>query len=687
MDNDPKPKPDQNSSQKAERYTGLSAFWAELKRRKVMRVAITYIVASIAIIEFASVTFEGFGIPIWAFRFVMLMVFMGFPIAIILAWAFELTPDGIKTTKKAQEETEKTEAHSKKRNWLAYAVGALFPTIIFGALALFFYIRSGGDAQAADTEKSIAVLPLTNMSPDPENAFFADGVQEDILTNLSKIEELQVIARTSTQQYRDTIKTVETIGEELGVNYLVEGSVRRAGNRVKVTVQLIDCGSGDHIWANDYDRSLDDIFAIQAEVAKEIAGQLQAALSPDTIAEIERRPTDNQEAYDYYVLARLSQEGVSGGVPRSERIAILEKAVDLDPNFAEAWALLTWQSISYWSNTLNHKDPVLLAKARHAMNEARRLGPGLPHTHHAQSNIIYHEQENVEGRIPPLLEALAIDPNFFLAQRSLGGAYLSLGRLDEAEYYNEAATRTDPFSPRANVSLLSVYVVRRMWEKARTLIQDNLDRKDREAIWRRLSAQIEYLQSGGRQAFTDAMGRIPGFSENPIEKTRKAVAERNFSRALEVLKELDPDREFQLISFPSISNYNMSISSIDLLAALIWFELGEEEKWKIETEKAEPYLGGNVEGVSITHVKDWSYLAICYALTGERDLMDMTIAKVREKTSTVNWKYRQAVVCEMRIAICYLVLGDHDKAIETLEAASKMDSPLFLAQLEPDERG
>ena len=216
--------------------TGFAAFWAELKRRHVVRVGIVYTIVGWLVIQVANATFEEFGIPLWAYRFVVLMVVLGFPISVVVAWAFELTPEGIKTTKVAQEGNDDSESHAKKRNWFSLVFAAAVPTLIFGTLAVIFYFQAKPAQESQEpltnnlvtqsTEKSIAVLPLENMSPDPENAFFADGVQEDILTNLSKIQELFVIGRTSTLEYRATTKKLNVIAQELGVRYLVEGSVR-----------------------------------------------------------------------------------------------------------------------------------------------------------------------------------------------------------------------------------------------------------------------------------------------------------------------------------------------------------------------------------------------------------------------------------------------------------------------------
>ena len=267
----------------------------------------------------------------------------------------------------------------------AYAIGLEIALAVVILLAVVLYFRpsphvtpdqrGGGSSHASLSllpEKSIAVLPLANLSPDPDNAFFADGVQEDILTNLSKIQDLLVISRSSTLQYRETDQNLREIGMELGARYLVEGSVRRAGDRIRITVQLIDTATDGHLWSKTYTQDLDDIFEIQAEVAEQIAGQLQAVLSPETLALIQRRPTENQEAYDLFIKAR--ELGVA--TPNAyEALKLCERAVELDPEFAEAWAHMARCLIFIWRWDKFRNDPETLRKAHYVHDKAVLLAP------------------------------------------------------------------------------------------------------------------------------------------------------------------------------------------------------------------------------------------------------------------------------------------------------------------------
>src|SRR5258705_5662434 len=261
----------------------MTGFFEELQRRKVYRVAAAYIIAAGFIIQIGSAVFPAWELPNWTLRLVVVFLLIGFPIALILAWAYDVTPQGIRATPAPT-------THRRRNIYLLVATG-----IIVSSVAGFFLLPR---ASARKVDKSIAVLPFENLSDEKDNAYFADGMQDDILTNLSKIGDLKVISRTSVNSYRDNAeRNARDIGKALGVATLLEGSVRRVGNRVRVNVQLINADSDEHIWAEDYDRDLTDVFAIQSDLAQKIASTLQAKLSPSEKARLDRRPTQNSDAY------------------------------------------------------------------------------------------------------------------------------------------------------------------------------------------------------------------------------------------------------------------------------------------------------------------------------------------------------------------------------------------------------
>src|SRR6266496_3081559 len=290
------------------RITGLMKienFFAELKRRRVYSVAVAYIVVAWLLIQVATQVFPFFNIPNWVVRLVVLLTIVGFPVSLVCAWAFEMTPEGIKL--EGDVDRRVTRKTGRKLTALIVIVAA-----VAAGVTVFRFLHSQQGIEAAKQpplavaieSKSIAVLPLENRSEDKANAYFAHGIQDEILVRLAKIADLKVISRTSTQHYKSAPENLREIGQELGVAHLLEGSVQRAANRVRVNVQLIDARTDAHLWAQTYDRDLADVFAIQSEIAKAIADQLQAKLSPNEKKAIEQAPTTDLAAFDLYSRAK-----------------------------------------------------------------------------------------------------------------------------------------------------------------------------------------------------------------------------------------------------------------------------------------------------------------------------------------------------------------------------------------------
>ena len=347
----------------------MKSFFEELKRRNVYKVAVAYTVVGWLLIQVATQVFPFFEIPNWAVRLVVLAILIGFPIALVVAWAFELTPDGIKRTENAKGNPIRPR---KRRTWI-------FVVIVAGAVSvgLFLFGRfternrpSGSDFPA----KSIAVLPFENLSRDPDNAFFADGIQDEILARLAKIGELKVISRTSTHRYKSAPDDLPRIAQQLGVAHILEGSVQKSGDQVRVTVQLIRAASDSHLWAETYDRKLTDIFAVESEIAEKIAGSLQAQLSGAEQQAVAARPTDNAEAYEAYLRGLALWNGITTSPQILEKnILYLDRAVQLDPNFGLAWASLSVVHSFVYAEY--ERTPQRLALARTALDKALRLDP------------------------------------------------------------------------------------------------------------------------------------------------------------------------------------------------------------------------------------------------------------------------------------------------------------------------
>jgi TolB-like protein/Flp pilus assembly protein TadD len=388
----------------------MNGFFEELKRRKVYRVAIAYIVASWALAQGLSQVLPVFEIPNSAIRVLIALLLIGFPVALVLAWVFDVTPEGIKATPSLT-----SGAHRRRNIWLLAGAGAAI------SVAAGFFVLPRAAAHKID--KSIAVLPFENLSDEKENAYFADGIQDDILTNLSKIGDLKVISRTSVMPYRGSQHNVRDIGKALGVSTILEGSVRRAGNRVRVNVQLIDATNDEHLWANDYDRDLTDVFAIQTDLAQKIAGELQAKLSPTEKAQIENKPTQNGEAYLAFIQARnLFSPEEFEKLKQAEQL--YDRALQLDESFALAAAY--YSQMEAWIYRNFDKQPERAQKGRALAQRALQLQPELPEAHWALGYWYYYGDLNYDAALK----------EFEIAQRGLpnnADAYLAIGAIQRRQ--------------------------------------------------------------------------------------------------------------------------------------------------------------------------------------------------------------------------------------------------------------
>src|SRR3989454_7551418 len=309
-------------------------FFGELKRRNVYKVAVAYAIVGWLLVQIATQVFPFLEIPNWVVRLVIALVAIGFPIALIIAWAFEITPQGIERTEVA--DAMPSAAGQKKHAWIYVAIiGAVL------SIGLFFLGRYGfRNASPSSSElppKSIAVLPFDNLSEEKGNAYFAEGIQDEILTRLAKVADLKVISRTSTQHFKSAPDNLPQIAKQLGVTNILEGSVQRANEQVRVNVQLINALTDAHLWADTYDRKLTDIFAVESEIAKNITESLQAKLTGSEKSSIAKVPTTNAEAYELYLQGRFFWNKRSAANLRKS-IDYFNQAIAQDPNYALAYA-------------------------------------------------------------------------------------------------------------------------------------------------------------------------------------------------------------------------------------------------------------------------------------------------------------------------------------------------------------
>jgi TolB-like protein/Flp pilus assembly protein TadD len=430
----------------------MSGFFEELQRRKVYRVAAAYIIAAGFIIQIGSAVFPAWELPNWTLRFVVVLLLIGFPIALILAWAYDVTPQGIQATPAAP-------GTHRRRNIIALTAIGLAISAVAG---FFLFPRASGRS----VEKSIAVLPFQSLSDEKENAYFADGIQDDILTNLSKIGDLKVISRMSVMSYRgDALRNAREIGKALGVGALLEGSVRRAGNRVRVSVQLINANNDEHIWAEDYDRDLTDVFAIQTDLAQKIASALQAKLSPDEKERLDRQPTKDPNAYLLFIQAHdyaNRPDHFRDDSLKAEEL--FEQAIKIDPKFAAAFAGLSM--VESWIYHSFEPTPARREKARLNADESLRLQPDLPEGHLALGFSYYYGDRDYERALAEFEIAKRDLPNEAQAYMAIGAIQRRQGKWTESTANLEKAAALDPKNASMLINLADNYMALRNFEAA-----------------------------------------------------------------------------------------------------------------------------------------------------------------------------------------------------------------------------
>ncbi len=444
-------------------------FFAELKRRNVYRVAGAYAVVAWLLVQIATQVFPFFEVPNSAVRMVVVVLALGFPIALILAWAFELTPGGIKRSDDVTP--EESIASRRGRKLIAFtAVAAVIAAGLFAVQWLTPHSTgSPRHSEAATTsEKSIAVLPFENLSSDKENAYFVAGIQDEILTRLAKIGALKVISRSSTLQYQSRPRNLREIAQQLGVDHILEGSVQRIGDAVHVNVQLINAGTDAHLWAESYDRTLENIFGVEVEIAQTVAETLNAKLSGAEEKVLTEQSTNVPAAYDAY-LRGLALRSEVEQEPIRKAVSAFEEAVRLDPQFAAAWAALSRAHSLLYVEEYD-VSPERQALAEKALAEATRLQPELAETQLARAYLQYWVRKDYKRALEMMQRLRASWPNN--SEVLEGMAYISarLGQWKQALYYMEQAVALNPKELSIRLQAIGIALAMRDFSKAITMV-------------------------------------------------------------------------------------------------------------------------------------------------------------------------------------------------------------------------
>jgi len=633
--------------------------FAELKRRNVYKVAVAYIVAGWALAQGIAQVFPVFDVPDWIVRLIVVLIVVGFPFALIFAWAFEITPEGVKRT--AEADAMPRSARPMNRAWIYIVVaGAMI------SVGLFFLGRytAGNRITSSDEKKSIAVLPFASLSDDKNDAYFADGVQDQILNNLAKVSDLKVISHTSVRQYKTGAeRNMREIGRQLGVVYIMEGSVQRARDRLRINAQLIDARTDTHIWAETYDRTAADLFAIQSELAQSIVTQLKAKLSPQQKAEIEERPTQDLDAFELYLQAKaIIDSYVNATDVRAallQALKSLDEAIQRDPNFVSAYCYAARANDLLFFFDLD-PTPDRISRADAAVKAALRLRTDSAEAHFARADYLFRCLRDYDRALEELAIARLGLPNstpFFI----LSG-YITRRRnhFHEAERDFSTAFALDPRNPNAYNLLADTYVLQRRFPEAVHVYDNVLAAGEQTPIVRFRRASCILWRTGDTGPFREILTKYPDMEfaggQTPA-RSWMAILDGNYAEAERVLT-ASARQDFQDIDFSFYFPKSW-------YQAMVARAKGDSARATAAFRECREILAQRLV-VKPEHARTIAVLAQVDAGLGQKDLA------IREAQHAIDLMpiskdiYDGALVLE-GLAQVYVWSGDRDRAIELVQ--------------------
>jgi TolB-like protein len=484
-------------------------FFAELKRRNVYKVAVAYGVVAWLLVQVATQVFPFLEIPNWVVRMVIALVVIGFPIALVIAWAFELTPEGIKRT---EDVDLPAGSDSKKRTWIYIAViGAAFSTGLF-FIGRYTARNSSSSSSASSSEfpaKSIAVLPLLNESGDPKDEYFSDGLSEELISALAQIKDLKVIGRSSSFRFKDRKEETKTIGEKLGVATLLEGTVRKQGERVRIVAELINAADGIELWTRTFDRELKDIFAVQQEIAAAVASSLKVTLLGSDERSSTKPATGSTEAHNAYLLGHYHfQRGNLEDYRKA--VGYFDQAIRLDPDYALAYAERSeaWTLIGDFTDHGKIEWP----KARSDAEKAVAIAPALAEAHAALGWVRFFVEWKFAEGLSELRHAKELSPANPTANDLLARVIAYLGKLDEAEIQARQAVELDPLAYPAQHSLARVLWFEGKLDEADAIARKGAELQPGAAASHRWQVLVAVQRGDGEMALREAQSEPdPGY--------------------------------------------------------------------------------------------------------------------------------------------------------------------------------
>jgi TolB-like protein len=559
--------------------------FGELKRRNVYKVAAAYAVVGWLLMQVATQVFPFFEIPNWGIRLVVLIIALGFPIALIIAWAFELTPEGVKRTEVADA------AHERSRGAVWIYIVVIGAVLSVGLFFLGRYMAPNKQSSFGELPgKSLAVLPFANLSGNPENAYFAAGIQDEIITRLAKIGELKVVSCLTTQRFKSSPDDLPAIAKQLGVANVLQGSVQRSSDAVRVNVQLVKADTDTHLWADTFDRKLTDVFQIESDIAKTIADKLQAKLTGSEQEAISGKPTSDLEAHQLYLKGRYLWNRRTGNNLK-KALSYFQQAAEKDPNYALAYTGIADSCALipvYGAGSPQDYYPRAKAAAEKAVELDNTLGEA--HTSLANVFFRYLELDNSDREFERSIE---LNPNYATAHQWYGRlTLLATGQFDRAMAEAKRAVELDPISPIGRTDVATVYQVGRRYDEAITQLRNVLE-IDPDFYWahRQLGLALELKGAPG-----DAIGEYQKAAElNDDPRVlafighAKAIMGRE-SDARAILAQLTEASKTRYVSGYSFAVIHLGLGEKD--QALEWLEKDARERtgFEINFIKVDPYL-------------------------------------------------------------------------------------------------
>ena len=618
----------------------MKSFFAELKRRKVHRVAIAYAIAAWLLIQIATQVFPFFEIPNWAVRLIVLVLVLGFPIALTLSWIFDLTPQGIRRT----EESD--------RSLAALPVG---PVAIRNI-----------------PEKSIAVLPFENLSDDKENEYFAAGVHNDILSNLAKVADLKVISRTSVQQFKSGTRNLREIGLALGVAHILEGTARRAGNRIRVNAQLIDARSDAKLWGETFDREITDLFALQSELAQRISQELRANLSAREKTNLQTHPTRDILAYELFLRARELFHWAGSGYSYdkgADALRLIDEAIKRDPQFALAYGLASrLHSELFWFGY--DKTASRLEKAKAAADAALQLEPDLGEAHLAKAFYYYYGFRQYAVAQKHVTAAIRAIPNDADVLNTAGAIARRVGRWNEAASTLEQARDRDPRNLSVLWSLFESYLALHEYTKADGTVNDALSVSPAADFFVLARSAIALFRDGDTAPLRSALRKLPrSFDPGGATSTialRLSLMERDVEEADRVLaacrhEKLDDNGLSGVAG--ALDGYTVPKS---WYAGLIAQARGNESSARAAFEQAKRAVRDDLVQ-SPNDAKTLAMLALIHAAVGEKNEALGAATRAGELLPIAKDSFDGPILATTLAAVS-AKLGEKDSAIRQLES-------------------